>query len=294
MRRSVVYLLVICSILLSGCSCRHEWIAASCDTPKTCANCGNIEGSALGHKWEDATCSKSMICSLCSQIVGEPLGHSWIDATCESPSICEICGQSKGEALGHSVDKWEILKDATCAETGVEKGMCAVCDKEAERSVALKEHNPSDWVVAVEPSQNSNGLKEKKCIECGTLLETEVFTLSAEEIESLYKEKCKKISYKDLERTPGKYEGEYVNFSGCVVQVCSEASSALYYSTYRVATSGRYGDVVYVKVDNYGSEERIIEDDYITFYGEYDGLYSYTTVRGDTLSIPSVEAEYID
>ena len=39
---------------------------------------------------------------------------------------------------------------------------------------------------------------------------------------------------------------------------------------------------------------RVLEDDIISFYGTSTGLYSYTTVLGAQLTIPSVLAVYID
>ena len=61
----------------------------------------------------------------------------------------------------------------------------------------------------------------------------------------------------------------------------------------RVATSNHYDDVVLLKVNNYGTNARILEDDYITVYGEYTGLYTYKTVMGSTMTIPSVKGRYI-
>lgn len=163
-----------------------------------------------------------------------------------------------------------------------------------ERSLNLAEHTPGDWNVTVEPTENSEGTRVKYCTACNKELENEKFTLTTEEIATRYKNRCQRIAYDDLARTPDKYEGELVKFSGYVVQVCSEASSPFYYSTYRVATSGRYNNVVFIYVDNYGSGERILEDDYITFYGVYDGLYTYTTVMGASITIPSIKVAYVD
>ena len=144
------------------------------------------------------------------------------------------------------------------------------------------------------PTKYADGTRVKLCAACGAIVQTESFTLSDEELKELYKENCRSISYKDLSRTPDAYMDEYVKFSGTVIQVCYEATSSLYYSAYRVATSGSYGDVVYIYVDNYGSGSRILEDDKITFYGTYGGLYTYTTVLGDSLTIPSVYVEYLE
>ncbi len=107
------------------------------------------------------------------------------------------------------------------------------------------------------PTKYADGTRVKLCTACGAIVQTESFTLSDEELKELYKENCRSISYKDLSRTPDAYMDEYVKFSGTVVQVCYKATSSLYYSTYRVATSGSYGDVVYIYVDNYGSGLRI-------------------------------------
>ena len=158
----------------------------------------------------------------------------------------------------------------------------------------MKEHTAGDWEVTKEPTETDKGTRAKKCTGCGKELETESFSLSAAELEARYKSKCKSISYTELARSPGEYEGEYVKFSGRVLQVCSEAKSALYYSTYRVGISGSYSNVMYIYVDNYGSGERILEDDWITFYGKFDGLYTYTTVMGASVTIPSVKVAYVD
>ena len=124
-------------------------------------------------------------------------------------------------------------------------------------------------------------------------IEAQKYSLSDYEIKQYYEKEYKSISYNNLARYPDDYEGEKVKFSGRVVQVCSEATSALYYSTYRVAVNGNYNSVVYLCVDNYGSGRRILEDDWITFYGEYDGLYTYTTVMGASVTIPKIIADYI-
>lgn len=42
------------------------------------------------------------------------------------------------------------------------------------------------------------------------------------------------------------------------------------------------------------SSNRVLEDDIISFYGTSTGSYSYTTVLGAQLTIPSVLAVYID
>ena len=127
----------------------------------------------------------------------------------------------------------------------------------------------------------------KKCT-----LEVACSTMS----KSAYMSKCKSISYNELARNPKKYEGQMVKFTGEVIQV-QEAQSMWYYNVYRIDVTykgyGYYDDTVYVTYDGYGSEERILEDDIVTFYGEYQGLKTYETVMGSSVTIPHVEAKYI-
>lgn len=322
MKRTYAFILAIVLTLLSlsGCSCKHAWVEASCSTPQTCSNCGATVGAPSAHLWEAATCYAPKTCKLCGHTVGDKLEHQWQSATCDSPETCALCnltqgknlehtwqdatcetqkqctlcGKTDGSALGHTIENWKEDHASTCTQTGTEIGVCIVCGNEITRELPLKDHEQGDWETTVEPTAKAKGERVIRCKTCSTVLQKEDYTLSESELKALYQKICKSISYKDLERTPGDYTGQYVKFSGYVVQVCSEADSPLYYSTYRVATYGKYKNVVYIYVNNYGSGTRILEDDYITFYGVYDGLYTYTTVRGDKLSIPSIKVEYVD
>ena len=104
-------------LLLAGCSCKHEWTAATCDAPKTCNLCGKTEGVALGHIWQEATCQSPKTCSACQATEGEKGDHSWVDANCSSPKTCSVCQATEGELGGH------VWQDATCAAPKT----CAVC-----------------------------------------------------------------------------------------------------------------------------------------------------------------------
>ena len=119
-----VYLPLLCmavflSLLLTGCGCKHEWQAATCDAPKTCTKCNETEGEALTHSWVAADCETAKTCSLCKKTEGEALGHKWVDADCENPNTCSVCQKTAGAALGH---KWV---DADCANPK----SCSVCQK---------------------------------------------------------------------------------------------------------------------------------------------------------------------
>ena len=99
-------------------TCNHEFIEATCETPKTCTKCGETEGVALGHNWVDATCEKAKHCTRCEKTEGVALGHNWVDATCEKAKHCTRCEKTEGVALGHNwVDAtYEEAKHCTRCE----------------------------------------------------------------------------------------------------------------------------------------------------------------------------------
>ena len=54
-------------------TCNHEFIEATCETPKTCTKCGETEGVALGHIWKEATSQTPKTCTRCGVTEGDPL-----------------------------------------------------------------------------------------------------------------------------------------------------------------------------------------------------------------------------
>ena len=66
-------LLLLCICLIAGCSCRHSWENATCDTPQTCR--------------------------FCQETTGEPLAHNWVTATCQEPKHCSQCGLCRNRYL---------------------------------------------------------------------------------------------------------------------------------------------------------------------------------------------------
>lgn len=126
--------------------------------------------------------------------------------------------------------------------------------------------------------------------------------MSDEEKAQLYKSSCEWVAYDELARNPNSYVGHLVCFEGEVIQV-QESNSILYYSTYRINVTKHtytylddewWDDTVYVNYDSYNADSRILEDDVVMFYGEFQGLKTYTTIMGGSVTIPYVIAEYID
>lgn len=98
------------------------------------------------------------------------------------------------------------------------------------------------------------------------------------------------ITYDQLVRTPDDYEGEKVKFSGEVVQVMEDDGT----TAIRLAVNEDYDNILIGVYDSNIVSSRILENDKVTIYGISTGLYSYETVMGDTLTIPSVQVEKIE
>lgn len=92
-------LLLCCTLLFTGCGCKHEWLAATCTNPKTCQLCSLTEGEANGHSWEEATCTIPKKCSVCHETQGEALSHNWEEATTDAPKTCLNCAATEGSKL---------------------------------------------------------------------------------------------------------------------------------------------------------------------------------------------------
>lgn len=129
MKRWICFLLAgaLCLIMLAGCGCSHEWLAADCTAPKTCSLCKETEGDALGHAWQAAACEVPKTCSRCAVTEGSPLGHSWQDATCQAPKSCTLCGAEDGESLSHEPGTPVYSSVDFTAATATGTVSCALC-----------------------------------------------------------------------------------------------------------------------------------------------------------------------
>ena len=111
--------------------------------------------------------------------------------------------------------------------------------------------------------------------------------MSAGEIRDAYIASCWKPTYEDIARDPDAWEGYPVALTGEVMQV--SGNSILL----EVTNNGRYWtDIVYLVYEPDDGAPRILEDDVLTFYGEMQGIYSYTTVMGASNSVPLMYVKY--
>lgn len=139
-----IVLILIASMIMTGCCLQHDWQPATCEEPKTCSKCGKTDGEPLGHKYEDGNCVTPRICSVCGEAEGEAPGHIWIKETCMAPRTCSVCGAVEGEAAPHTWVEATCLKPRHCAVCGIEEGST----------------NPHQWAEA-----NYNA--PRTCLVCG-------------------------------------------------------------------------------------------------------------------------------
>ena len=98
------------------------------------------------------------------------------------------------------------------------------------------------------------------------------------------------LNYDNLARNPDDYEGNKYKGSGRVLQVLESDTEV----DVRVAVDDNYDNVIYLVYSPSIVSSRILEDDYVTFYGESKGLYSYTSTMGATITIPMLYVQKID
>lgn len=275
----------------------HEWAEATCTEPKTCTVCGETEGKALGHDWVPADCTNPKTCSRCKDTEGQALGHKWDAATCTDPKTCSVCGETDGDPLGHTVDEWETTVEATCLNEGEQTGVCTVCGQTVTETLPITDHTPGEWAVTKEPTEEEAGEWTQYCAVCGEVVATEPYELSAEEIAQRYKANCTAYNYDTIARDPGGYEGTYCKYTGKVIQVMESNFWGRTIYTLRVnVTKTKYGyeDTIYVNYSQDADSPRILEDDIVTIYGTNEGTKTYQTVMGASVTIPEVDAKYID
>lgn len=116
-----------------------------------------------------------------------------------------------------------------------------------------------------------------------------------------YKELCESIDYKTLARNPDKYKGNNYKFTGEVIQVMEYNSSESVHIRVNVTKETNeyndfvnWKDTIYAVVKIPKGEDRILEDDIITFWGECDGLYTYENVMSSSTSLPKINIKYFD
>lgn len=97
------------------------------------------------------------------------------------------------------------------------------------------------------------------------------------------------IEYKSIARTPDTYKGQKLAYRGKVIQVLEGDPVNL-----RVAVGGDYNMILFVTFKKDILSSRVLEDDFITVYGTYMGVYTYESTSGAEITIPWINAAQIE
>ena len=113
-----------------------------------------------------------------------------------------------------------------------------------------------------------------------------------------FKAACSEVKYKDLARNAEEMKGEKVKLVGQVNQVVYESDEGTSESEYKVAVTYD-ADIDYYEDDiilyfKRGDTSKIIEDDVLTIYGEVSGTETYTSVLGESITVPVITGVYVD
>ena len=124
---------------------------------------------------------------------------------------------------------------------------------------------------------------------------TEAPEISEEEKAQRYKNGCISVEYEVLARRPDSYVDKDLYFQGQIIQVSEGLFDGV---TYRISvTPGKYGmweDPVYVTYILPEGSIKFLEGDIVDFYGVCQGDYTYTSIMNAQITIPKVEAKYIE
>lgn len=111
--------------------------------------------------------------------------------------------------------------------------------------------------------------------------------------EETFKSECIEKTYEELARNPDNVKGSNVKVTGEVIQVMESSEKTELRINITKSDYGLYSDTIYVTYTPEAGEDKILEDDIITIWGTAEGDYSYTSIMGATVTLPKIDAKYI-
>ena len=122
---------------------------------RKCTVCGYEEKQTIAkvdHKYGDWTITKQASCT----------------AEGERVRTCTVCRTQQKEVIAkvpHNFGAWSVTKQATCAAEGEQVRTCSVCKTQEKQAVAKLPHDYK-WVVTVEATDHSAGVRKQVSQKC--------------------------------------------------------------------------------------------------------------------------------
>ncbi|WP_338452531.1 hypothetical protein R4Z09_12010 [Niallia oryzisoli] len=103
---------------------------------------------------------------------------------------------------------------------------------------------------------------------------------------------AKTIDFPHLEKNPDRYAGEYVTYTGEIVQILEgNGTTNIRLSVTKESYGYSYNDLVFVEYAGYTD---FVEGDIVTIYGTVYGSYSYESQAGYNISLPGIIADSVE
>lgn len=140
----------------------------------------------------------------------------------------------------------------------------------------------------VESSEENHGSEQEEAV-------PEEPTISPEE----YKAQCQEVSYSDMMRNPDQFVGQKFKITVKISSVSRKMTAGTYYKAYTDDGSGNYWDKMIWVFDKRDEDSddyiKILEDDIVTFYGEFNGLQVTKNALNDEKGEDfALDAYYVD
>lgn len=132
----------------------------------------------------------------------------------------------------------------------------------------------------------------KKLAEEKAAIEKAAQEEKAAQAKAEYIASCETLVYSDVSRNPEQFKGKATKVSGTVIQV--QEMTLLGTTSVVLRVDAGNDNIWYITYTRPEGESRILEDDWITCYGECEGVESYTTVLGSQITIPSMKMKYYE
>lgn len=195
-----------------------------------------------------------------------------------------------GLVLGISVVVF-IIGFIMVPTNGTESSKDSKDNEKVETAAKPKEETPEEKAAREAKEAEEKALAEQKAkeeAEAKAKAEEEA-RLKAEQEAAAKKANAKTIDYPQLKKNPDRYKGEYVKYTGKILQILEGDNI----TNIRLSvTQNSYGydvnDVIFIEYPGY---TEFVDDDIITVYGEIYGSYSYTSQAGFEISLPGLLAK---
>lgn len=116
----------------------------------------SIGDKPVDHDWVDATCTTPRTCSICKKIDGDRLsnatGHRWITGDCFTKTTCSVCGITEGDFI-HTYSDWMYNEDDQ-----MERRVCTICGHLEVRDYFVQYTKLEDGTYSASATKDAEGI----------------------------------------------------------------------------------------------------------------------------------------